>query len=91
MVDVVEATTEFSFEVPASRSNDTEPNRPVVFEEQVVAFAVVHYHRVRLVNVRIGPSSAVIFVVVIRFDFTECSVSDELTGVFDVIGVVNDT
>jgi len=54
VVEVVEATTEFSFEVPASRSNDTEPNRPVVFEEQVVAFAVVHYHRVRLVNVRIG-------------------------------------
>jgi hypothetical protein len=37
--------------VPASRSNDTEPNRPVVFEEQVVALAVVLYHRVRLVNV----------------------------------------
>lgn len=91
MVEVVEATTEFSFEVPASRSNDTEPNRPVVFEEQVVALAVVLYHRVRLVNVRIRPSLSIIFVVVICFDFTECSVNDKLTGVFEVISVVNDT
>jgi hypothetical protein len=30
------------------------------------------------------------FDVVVRFDFAECLVNDELTGVFDVVGIIHD-
>jgi hypothetical protein len=52
---------------------------------------MVHHHRVHPVDVRVGSAPAVIFVVVIGFDFAECLVDDELSGVVDVIGVVNDS
>ena len=72
-----------------------------------MAFPMVHHHRIHLVDVqvveatapgldpgvssRIGPSPLIIFVVVIPLDFTECFVDDELAGVVDVTGVVNDS
>jgi hypothetical protein len=89
-VEVTGAATEFTFDVCSVGGSDTESNRPVVFGEQAVAFLVIHHHRVRLVDVWIGPPPPVIFVAVIGFEFTECLVDDELSGVVDVVGVVND-
>jgi len=89
-VKLVWASTKFTVDVRASRGSETESNRSVVFREQSVPFPVVHHHRVRLVNVWVWTTPPIIFVVMVRFEFTECFVNDELAGVFDVGGVVND-
>jgi hypothetical protein len=90
-VEVIRTPSKVAFDLRASRGGDTEATRPVVFEEQTVVFAVVHHHRVRCIDVWVGSSPPVIFVVVVGFEFTECLVNDELGGVVDVIGVIHDS
>jgi len=90
LVEVIGTTTEFTFDVRASRGGDTELNCIVVFGEQAVSFFVVHHHRVRLVDVWVRSSPSIVFVIVVGFDFTECFVNDELSGVFNVISVIYD-
>ena len=90
-VEVVWAATKLTCDVCATCGGNSEPDRLIVFGEQAVAFTVVHHYRVQLVNVWGRATPVVVFVIEIRFDFTECLVDDELAGVFDVIGGINNS
>jgi hypothetical protein len=51
-VEMSWTATKFAFDVGASCGSDTEPDRSIVFGKEPVAFAVVHHHWVRLIDVR---------------------------------------
>jgi hypothetical protein len=87
---MVGTAAKFAFDVIVRFRADAESYRVFIFNEDAIAFAVVHHHRVQPVNVWVRAAPVVVFVIVVRFDFTESFLNDELTRVFDVIGVIND-
>ncbi|THE65428.1 hypothetical protein D8Y22_09640 [Salinadaptatus halalkaliphilus] len=89
-VEMIGATAKFAFDVVSWGSTDTEPNRILVFNEQSVAFPVVHHQWVQLVDVWVGSAPPVVFVVEVGFDLAKCFVNKLLAGVLDVVSVIHD-
>jgi hypothetical protein len=88
-VEVGGASTKFACDVGPSCRSDTESNRIRILDKETIAFSVVHHQWVRPVLVWVRTPPAIVFVIVIPFDFTEGFVNDELAGVFNVTGVIN--
>ena len=89
--EVVRTATKLAFDVVVRLVTDSEANVPIVVHSEGVSFIVVHPHRICLVDIRERSAPVVVLVVVVRLKLFESFLDEELSRVFDVVGIVNDS